>query len=98
MALYTDQAFAPLDPGRDLERIAGGNETEVYRTDDRRYVVKLKWDTGGTRAEALAHARALRAAAAALAACLGPRHRLPSLYLLARASAGRIPVLVLQPL
>lgn len=27
-----------------MERIAGGNETEVYRTDDRRYVVKVKSD------------------------------------------------------
>ena len=29
MTLHTDRAFAPLDPGQDLERIAGGNETEV---------------------------------------------------------------------
>ena len=97
MTLHTDRAFAPLDPGQDLERIAGGNETEVYRTDDRRHVVKLKWYQGDTLPQALARARALRQSAAELAACLGPRHTIPSHYALARDSAGHIQVLVLQP-
>ena len=44
MITYADQVFAPLDRDLALERIAGGNETEVYRTDDQRYVVKLKSD------------------------------------------------------
>ena len=48
MTIYADQVFAPLDRDLALERIAGGNETEVYRTDDQRYVVKLKSDHGGT--------------------------------------------------
>jgi hypothetical protein len=26
---YTDSVFAPIDPDHALERIAGGNETEV---------------------------------------------------------------------
>ena len=46
MTAYADQLFASLDRDLELERIAGGNETEVYRTDDRRHVVKLKNDLG----------------------------------------------------
>ena len=97
MTLHTDRAFAPLDPGQDLERIAGGNETEVYRTDDGRHVVKLKWDEGDTLPQALARAREMRQTGAELAACLGPPHTIPSRYALARDSAGRIQVIVVQP-
>ena len=46
MIRYADAIFAPIDHDLELERIAGGNETEVYRTDDRRHVVKLKSDMG----------------------------------------------------
>ncbi|MBC8077826.1 MAG: hypothetical protein H7Y32_17250, partial [Chloroflexales bacterium] len=58
MAIYSDTVFAPLDADHQLERIAGGNETEVYRSDDERFVVKLKCDSGGTAAQALAEAQA----------------------------------------
>lgn len=97
MIRYADAIFAPIDHDLELERIAGGNETEVYRTDDRRHVVKLKSDMGGTRAQALADAQAMRAAAEEYAACLGPRHTIPSYYVLARASDGQVRPLVLQP-
>ena len=40
--LYHDPLFASLDADAHLARIGGGNETEVYCTDDRRYVVKVK--------------------------------------------------------
>jgi hypothetical protein len=94
---YTDQVFAPLDLDHALERLAGGNETEVYRTDDGRHVVKLKGDLGGAPAEALDHARAMQAAADQFAACLGPRHSIPSGYMIACDGAGRAQVLVVQP-
>jgi hypothetical protein len=97
MITYADQVFAPLDRDLALERIAGGNETEVYRTDDARYVVKLKSDHGGTSTVALAHALADRAAAESFIACLGPVHTIPSFYVIARDSAGRAQVLVIQP-
>ncbi len=103
MTLHVDQVFAPLDRDHDLERIGGGNETEVYRTDDHRYVVKLKCDEtcdadgGDTLEGALARARAMRAAALELTDWLGPRHTIPSQYVVARDGAGRIQVLVLQP-
>lgn len=94
---YTSVVFAPVDRDLSLERVAGGNETEVYRTDDRRRVVKLKGETGSTLAEALAHARTLRDAADRFAVCLGPRYSIPSAYLLSRDEAGRVQVLVIQP-
>ncbi len=37
MTIHVDEVFAVLDRDPDLERIGGGNETEVYRTDDSRY-------------------------------------------------------------
>lgn len=39
---YADAVFAPIDADHVLERVAGGNETEVYRSDNGRYAVKLK--------------------------------------------------------
>ena len=95
--IYANEVFAPVDRDLALERIAGGNETEVYRTDDQRYVVKLKSHLGGTAREALEHARADRAAAERFIACLGPRHTIPSYYVIARDSTGRAQVLVIQP-
>jgi hypothetical protein len=95
--LYTNEVFASVDRDLYLERIAGGNETEVYRTDDQRYVVKLKCELGGTLGEALDSARAMRAAAEQFAACIGEEHSIPSYYLIARDSDSRVQVLVLQP-
>ncbi len=94
---YSDPVFAPIDRDLQLERVAGGNETEVYRTDDRQYVVKLKSDLGGSLADALAAAQEMRDAAEQFAACLGPEHSIPSYYLLSRDCAGRVQVLVVQP-
>lgn len=95
--LYSDPVFAPIDRDLRLERVAGGNETEVYRTDDRQYVVKLKNDLGGSMVDALAAAREMRAVAEQFATCLGPERSIPSYYLLARDGSGRVQVLVIQP-
>src|SRR6476469_6712688 len=97
MITYADQVFAPLDHDLALERIAGGNETEVYRTDDQRYVVKLKSDHGGAADVALACALADRAAAERFITCLGPQHTITSYYVIARDSSGRAQTLVIQP-
>lgn len=97
MSIYSDPVFAPLDADHQLERIAGGNETEVYRSDDGRFVVKLKCDRGGTAAQALAEAQAMRAAAALFAGCLGPDHSIPSHYVVSADDMGRAQVLVVQP-
>jgi len=97
MITYADQVFAPIDRDLELERIAGGNETEVYRTDDQRYVVKLKTDHGGTTQAALARAKADRAAAERFIACLGPQHTIPSYYIITRDKTGRTQALVIQP-
>ena len=97
MTIHVDEVFAALDRDHDLERIGGGNETEVYRTDDSRYVVKLKCDAGDMVAAALDRARAMRAHTAELVAWLGPRHTIPSQYVIGRDSAGQVQVLVIQP-
>lgn len=96
-ATYTDSVFAPIDPDHALERIAGGNETEVYRTDDRRFVVKLKHELGRDRGLAMREARHMRAAAEQFAACLGPEHSIDTQYVVARDQHGLVQVLVVQP-
>lgn len=95
--LYRDDVFAPLDRDLHMERVAGGNETEVYATDDRRYVVKVKGELGGELPSAVRAAREMRAAAAEFAECLGVRHTIPSYYVIARGSDRRVHPLVVQP-
>jgi hypothetical protein len=97
MVTHRDDIFAPLDRDHVMERIAGGNETEVYRTDDARYVVKVKSDLGGDVREAVRWALRMRAAADRYAACLGPRNSIPSYYIVARDSAGHAQALAVQP-
>jgi hypothetical protein len=94
---YSDAVFASIDDDHVLHRVAGGNETEVYLSDDQRYVVKLKGELGGSLDQALAHARESRAASDAYASCLGSRHSIPNYYLIARDSAGQVQVLTIQP-
>ena len=94
---YSDKAFAPIDKDLRLERIGGGFETEVYSTDDRRFLVKLKGDRGGDLPHTLAMAKNMRDIAEHFATCLGPEHTIQNDYLLARDSQGKVQVLVLQP-
>jgi hypothetical protein len=97
MTLHADPIFAPLDPDGAMERIAGGNESEVYRSDDQRFVVKVKSDMGGTVAEALDQANGLRAAAERFSAYLGPQYSLTTHYLIVSDTGGRAQVLAIQP-
>jgi hypothetical protein len=95
--LHMDTLFAPVDPDLHLERIAGGNETEVYCTDDRRLVVKVKSTAGQPLPEALATLQTMRAAAEAFATAIGPEHSLPTYYLIAQNSRGQVQPVALQP-
>jgi hypothetical protein len=97
MISYSDTVFAPIDHDLMLERVAGGNETEVYRSDDGRYVAKVKHELGGGTDQAIAQALLMRASADEFAACLGPSYAIPSDYIISRDSSGRAQVLVLQP-
>ena len=98
MIVHIDEAFAALDRDGGLERIAGGNETEVYRTDDGRFVVKVKGDLLLASPEAaLAWAKGMRAAAEQFVACLGPRYTISSEYVIVRDSAGQVQIVVVQP-
>lgn len=97
MARYTDPVFAPIDRDHTVERLAGGNETEVYRSDDGRHVVKLKADRSSSQETALAAAQQQRADAQRFAACLGPRYSIASQYALTGDAAGHARILVIQP-
>lgn len=98
MTVHVDDVFATLDRDHDMERIAGGNETEVYRTDDGRHVVKIKSDLLLVDPEAaLAWAQGMRRAAEQFSLCLGPRYAIPSDYVIARNSLGDLQILVIQP-
>lgn len=95
--LHQDLLFAPLDADLHLERIGGGNETEVYCTDDRRYVVKVKSRQAPTLAEALAEAAVMRKAARRFATAVGSRHSISNNFLVSANSQGYPQLLAVQP-
>lgn len=95
--LHHNPLFAPIDHDLHLERIGGGNETEVYCTDDRRYVVKVKSDHAGSAAEMLQQARVLRNAARRFVTVMGARHSIPNAFLIAANGQGQAQLLALQP-
>ena len=92
-----DRHFAAIDCDGELLRFAGGNETDVYLSDDRRLVVKIKTGAPADRTAALADAGRSRCAAERFAACVGARHAIPSAYLIVGDAHGRPHVLAVQP-
>jgi hypothetical protein len=95
--LVRDQLFAPLDADLHLERIAGGNETEVYCSDDRRFVVKVKCEEHGTAAESLLRATSRRQAAHRFTAVLGATYSIPNYFILASDNTGQVQSIAIQP-
>lgn len=95
--LVKDHVFASLDVDLHLERIAGGNETEVYCTDDRRYVVKVKSTYEGGLTDALDEVQLMQAAAAKFATDIGAEHGVPCHFILSRDSAGHVHPIAIQP-
>jgi hypothetical protein len=95
--LHRDLLFAPLDDDLHLERVAGGNETEVYCSDDRRYVVKVKCEDAGSPDAALAKAIARRHAALAFANAIGDRHSIPTYFIVAATEDGAVQPVAIQP-
>lgn len=94
--MYADTAFAPLDADLHLERVAGGNETEVYCTDDKRFVVKVKSDENSTE-DVVAETKMIQAAAAAFTEAVGPEHSIPNYYFISQNNEGQAHPVVLQP-
>lgn len=95
--LHKNLLFACLDLDLHLERIAGGNESEVYLTDDARFVVKLKNEEYPTSSAALREAQVLRAAAHNFANIIGPEHSTPSNFLIAGDENDHAYVVIVQP-
>lgn len=96
-SLYADTLFAPLDADLHLERIGGGNETEVYTTDDRRFVVKVKCESPNRLEELFNQAQIRQAAAHAFADAIGAEHSLSTYYLIARNNGGQAQLVAVQP-
>lgn len=94
---HADTLFAPLDADLHMERIGGGNETEVYSTDDHRFVVKVKGEDSGEPTELFHEAQNRRTVAEAFAAAVGAEHSLSTYYLIARNSAGQAQLMTIQP-
>ena len=95
--MVADNVFAPIDSDLHMERIAGGNETEVYCTDDRKFVVKVKSEERQHTEEALINVKTLRAAAQSFAGAVGPAHSIPNYFLISRNSEGKAQPVVMQP-
>ena len=95
--MVADNVFAPIDSDLHMERIAGGNETEVYCTDDRKFVVKVKSEEREHTQEALFDVQTLRAAAQSFADAVGFAHSIPNYFLISRNSEGKAQPMVMQP-
>ncbi|MBA3533360.1 MAG: hypothetical protein H0T73_15675 [Ardenticatenales bacterium] len=93
----TDQVFGFLDHDHQVQRVAGGNESEVYCTDDHQFVIKIKGELAGSTDTALAHAQTMRQAATEFAACLGETYSIPTYFVIARDNAGESQVVIIQP-
>jgi len=89
--------FTFLAQEQPLERIGGGSETDVYRTDDARYVVKLKGVEDNSVEAALTQARSLRESAGRFTHYLGAEHTIPSHFLVAQDGVGKIYTVAIQP-
>ncbi len=96
-AMYADRLFAAVGADRHVQRIAGGNETEVYRTENEKHVIKVKSESGGSVEEAVAEAKVLRAAARAFSEALGPTYTIPNYFFVAHNSQGEVQPVVMQP-
>lgn len=97
ITLHKNLLFACLDIDLHLERVAGGNESEVYRTDDGRFAVKLKNEPYPSAAAALQAAQHLRAAAENFADIVGPKHSTPIDFLIASDESHHVYVVIVQP-
>lgn len=95
--LHKNLLFASLDLDLHLERIAGGNESEVYSTDDDRFVVKLKNDPYPTLEAALREAQKFRAAAESFVEIVGREHSTPSYFLIAGNDTEHAYIVIVQP-
>lgn len=89
--------FAFLRQERTLKRIGGGSETDVYRTDDARYVIKIKGVVENSVESALAQAQSLQDAAGQFTHYLGAEHTIPSYFILAEDSIGNVHTVAIQP-
>lgn len=89
--------FTFLDQERHLERIGGGSETDVYRTEAADYVIKLKSVTGNSVQSAVAQASSLRNAAGQFSHYLGREHSIPNYFLVAGDKDGKVHTVTIQP-
>ncbi len=97
MNVHKNLLFACLDIDLHLERIAGGNESEVYLTDDARFVVKLKNEPHLTPAAALSEAKKLRATAQNFANIVGAEYSVPSHFVIASDDTSHAYIIIIQP-
>lgn len=99
--MIKDSLFAPLDEDLYLARIGGGNETEVYATDNQRYVVKVKSGSEDIRtnslAEAFAEAQQLHVTAKQIARAIDPQHHVANYIIVAKSAIGHCQPIVIQP-
>lgn len=97
MTCPTDRGLVPVQRSAQLEHIGGGYESEVYRTDDHRYAIKLKQPVPGGLPAAVERARMMRDVAERFSSYLSARHTIPSYFVVADDRDGQVQVLVIQP-
>jgi len=92
----TAPALSALQCAQSLIYLSGGSQTDVYRTADRRFVIKLKATNARTVA-ARQQAAQLQQVADLLRAHLGPEHSLNTWFLVLADDSGQQLVVGVQP-
>ncbi len=92
----TAPALSALQFVQPLIYLSGGSQTDVYRTADRRFVIKLK-ATNARTGEARQQAAQLQQVADLLCAHLGPEHSLNTWFLVLANDTGQLLVVGVQP-
>lgn len=80
-----------------LKRIGGGSETDVYLSEDRQFVIKVKGETPQSGQDAINLATVQRDVAELFVAYLGADHSIPTYSFVARDKTGQVKTVAVQP-
>lgn len=80
----------------DLQRISGGSETDVYRTQDGHYVIKVKPLAASSVQEACAEIATMQAAAISFATYLGTEHSIDTHFALSEDHEEQLYAVAIQ--
>ena len=90
------RVLAPIHAAAGVQRISGGSETDVYRLEDGRSVLKVKQLAATSREGAQAEIEEMQAAAQSFATYLGVDHSIQTHFVLSEDEFGKFYALGFQ--